>query len=640
MYIVSSEQVKNIYDEYVNFECYSFEGTTIIDPAYDIGDILIIDGKKVIFQGDMDYVGKFKVDISSKIQVKTKEETTVTKPSTNTKIRRVQSSIDQVKGEIETLVQEVDENSEKMTQVLQTVDEITQKVENIADLTNTLCGIKTITLDNAVVGSPIEIRILGNNVVFDYLTLSDDLYLGDNTILSGDSDLKINDTVYSLGINEVLRQYEGVYDEYVYNYTENIAKVIRRIGVNSAGELYILDKELVEDLSVPNLTLKDGANTITIPNYSANMCVTYVVKNDYTNVFATKVEMKSSINQSAEEIKTEVSNDITTAKGELEKEISNVSQTASEIKSTVSKNTSEISTLQQTSNSINQEVKKKVGNSEVIAKLNLAVRNKQGIIELIGNIVKIVSDNFTLDEKGVITAKAGMIGGFNITDNSLSSNNAGFTSNELVAFWAGTSANDMYAGHHPFEATWNGAVYALNGVYTWMNNHHVPVISTLADHFDGVGVEVQRIFRNQDTYTFTFAVANSGTWSIQMSPPSDKRLKDNIRDTTIKGLDVINEIQFRQFDWNDEYKKLGFVNFDKHEDFGVVADELEKISKKFVTENKQEDGKVIKTVNREELIYYNSKSIQELSEENKFLKRTVEELIRRIEVLEKKEGSE
>ncbi len=233
-----------------------------------------------------------------------------------------------------------------------------------------------------------------------------------------------------------------------------------------------------------------------------------------------------------------------------------------------------------------------------------------------------------------IHATNGSIGGFDITDHSLHSNSAGFTSNELVAFWAGTSAGDVYAGHHPFEATWNGAVYALNGVYTWMSNHHVPVISTLADNFDGVGVEVQRIFRNQDTYTFTFAVANSGTWSIQMSPPSDRRLKDCIADTRVRALDVINRIQFREFDWNDEYKKLGFVNFERHVDFGVVADELEEIDARFVTENRQEDGRMIKTVNREELIYYNAKAIQELSEENERLRCMVEDLRCRVEFLE------
>jgi len=136
MYIVDLEQINNIYNHYSDFECFSFEGSTIVDPAYDMGDILVIDGKKVIYQGSMKYLGKFKVDIFSKIQAKSKEQTMTTN-STSNKIRRVQSSIDQVKGEIETLVEEVGENSEKVSQVIQTVDGITEKVsQNTTNIEN------------------------------------------------------------------------------------------------------------------------------------------------------------------------------------------------------------------------------------------------------------------------------------------------------------------------------------------------------------------------------------------------------------------------------------------------------------------------------------------------------------------------
>ena len=68
MYIVDRNQIEKIYNQIKNFEVYSFEGETIIDPAYDIGDILIIDGKKVLFQGELEYAGKFKANIKSKIQ--------------------------------------------------------------------------------------------------------------------------------------------------------------------------------------------------------------------------------------------------------------------------------------------------------------------------------------------------------------------------------------------------------------------------------------------------------------------------------------------------------------------------------------------------------------------------------------------
>ena len=159
----------------------------------------------------------------------------------------------------------------------------------------------------------------------------------------------------------------------------------------------------------------------------------------------------------------------------------------------------------------------------------------------------------------------------------------------------------------------------------------MPFISTLADNFDGVGVQINRIYRNQNTYTFTFEVANSGTWSIQMNPPSDKKLKKNIKDTEVKALEIINSIRFAQFDWKEkEYKKIGFSNFDKHEDFGVIADELEKINPRFVTENEQSDGTTLKTINKQELIYYNSKGLQEVYTILQKQQEEIEELKERI----------
>ena len=79
MYIVEQEQIDNIYNQYKDLEIYSFEGNSIVDPALDMGDIIIIDGKKVIYQGSSQYGGKFKASISSKIQGKLKEETTTRK---------------------------------------------------------------------------------------------------------------------------------------------------------------------------------------------------------------------------------------------------------------------------------------------------------------------------------------------------------------------------------------------------------------------------------------------------------------------------------------------------------------------------------------------------------------------------------
>lgn len=415
MYIVDEEQIQNIYHSCENFTCWSFEGTSIINPALDLGDIIEIDGRKVVYQGKIEYKGKFKADISSKIQAKSKEDSMVTKTSTANRIRRIQSTIDQVEGKMEIMATEVEDNSSKLAQIELDIDEISQRVENNVGLTRTVKGIKTLTIKDAVEGSPLELHIYGNNEVFEQLTLSDSLYIADTTILGGDSNIKINSKVYNLGIEDVLRQYNGVYDEFVYDYKAGTAKVIRRVGITSSGSLYKLSSEKIENLIMPNFELQEGTNTITIPNYSANMEITYIIKNDYTDVFATKVEMNSNISQTAEEIKSEVDKNITTAKGELEKSISTVSQTA---------------------DNINSEVKKKVGKTEIISTINQSaesVKIDANKIELTG-VVKATD---------LQNAGSTIINGANITTGMISSDRIDTTNLRL----GGSNANTEISAH-------------------------------------------------------------------------------------------------------------------------------------------------------------------------------------------------
>ena len=51
--------------------------------------------------------------------------------------------------------------------------------------------------------------------------------------------------------------------------------------------------------------LKEGNNTITIQNYTARINAKWAIKSDYTDVFATKVEMNSEIKQTADTITLE-----------------------------------------------------------------------------------------------------------------------------------------------------------------------------------------------------------------------------------------------------------------------------------------------------------------------------------------------
>ena len=89
---------------------------------------------------------------------------------------------------------------------------------------------------------------------------------------------------------------------------------------------------------------------------------------------------------------------------------------------------------------------------------------------------------------------------------------------------------------------------------------------------------------------------------------SDIRLKENITDTTIKGIETVNNIKVRDFDW----KKSG-----NHLVGGLVANELEKVYPQAVDGEPDavyEDGKIKPmTVSRDVLVPLLIKAIQELS---------------------------
>lgn len=179
MYIVDSEQIEKIYNQIKNLEIYSFEGETIIDPAYDIGDILIIDGKPIIYQGEIEYATKFKANIKSKIQPKTANESMQTKEDTKAKIRRIQSNINQITGEITQLTQETSEHEETLIKHEQDLNGIKQSVENTIDYKRKQCGINQLKLIDCQPTDLMKFNICGVKEYNNYLFPQEDLFPSD-----------------------------------------------------------------------------------------------------------------------------------------------------------------------------------------------------------------------------------------------------------------------------------------------------------------------------------------------------------------------------------------------------------------------------------------------------------------------------
>lgn len=342
LFISEEDDIQKIYDAVKDLDFYSFEGTTIINPAVDIGDIINIDGKKVIYQGEMTLNKRFIADIKSKIAIKQKQDTTTRKQSQQVINRKIQSQIDEKNLKLTQLAQETTKNTEKLTQHEQTIDSISDKVSHIEETTNTIKGNKTIQLGNAVAGELIELHIYGNNDVFSSLKIGDDVVLSDDLYLLGDSIIVVknskgNSKEYELGIKDVLRQKDDVYDEYVLK--DGKAQIIRRINEDGT----IKAKETIEDLGAFLIELFDDTNTLSIKNYTASLKAKFAIQNDMTNIYASKVEMNSTINQTAEKVDINVNKKL----------------------ESYSKTTEMNAAIKLVSDNITSEVNKKVGKTEV-----------------------------------------------------------------------------------------------------------------------------------------------------------------------------------------------------------------------------------------------------------------------------------
>lgn len=194
------------------------------------------------------------------------------------------------------------------------LDQISQTVTKSLTLTNTLTNLDNIELTEAMEGNILELRIKGQMSLF---FPSKEIYPSSN--LYGKTSYLIIE--YEDGTQEKirlpvkrLRKLGEVSDEFIINSTET--KLIKRIGVDENNEEYLLSEEKVikyDNIIVP---LKNGKNVIylsSFKNSGLNFSATYAIKNEFTETFATKIQMAASILASANGILLETKQEIENA---------------------------------------------------------------------------------------------------------------------------------------------------------------------------------------------------------------------------------------------------------------------------------------------------------------------------------------
>ena len=223
-------------------------------------------------------------------------------------IRTVKSQVDHINGEITQIVEEIGDRSEKSTSITQDIDSIVQQVSQIETLTSDLTQNSSLTIEDAFEGEIVKFSISGNMSLLypsDDLYPSNDLYPLDSYLIIQYED-ETQDKVH-LPLNYLRYLNATAYDEFIVESGQ--AKIIRRVGENEDGSFYALTSEIEEDKGNLIIALKEGYNKLWLESFfdlPLQYSARYVAQNDYTSLFATKVEMHSEISQTASEINLEV----------------------------------------------------------------------------------------------------------------------------------------------------------------------------------------------------------------------------------------------------------------------------------------------------------------------------------------------
>ena len=359
VFIVSQDQITKIYNSIVGFEFYSVEtGNCPISKDVRAGDVItFVDGDNeypTIANIDLSYNGGWNGGYSLDINTERQEETDTI--GTNTKIKGIITRLNRDEAQLEVIATETDENSEKIGQLELDYEEINLKVSEITDFVKDVSNMGSITLENAAQNIINSLSIIGSiSLLFGNdgqtygapVYFSDDLYFNDNLYFSTgvplaevlypssnlfgknmnliieyqvtgeDGSITIQQDIIPLPFKYLNYMNSEIYDEFIVK--NSIAKVIRRVGVNSDMQLYELPNEVVEELGELTINLHEGTNKIYMQCFTnAMLSAEYVTQNEFTDAFVTHSEFNAGLDITSTSIKQEVNAQIEGIDGEIQ----------------------------------------------------------------------------------------------------------------------------------------------------------------------------------------------------------------------------------------------------------------------------------------------------------------------------------
>lgn len=636
------------------------------------------DGTKITtipFDRTIEYAGHIKTKLVASADTKT--ETEYKNPGTlENAVKQTRIIVDKQNQTITQVVENVGQYDERITQVEQDVDSISQQVSQITDLTREVTNTSSIsTGEDATTGYPVEFRIYGDVMP---VYPANDLYPS-NTLFPKPSkyyltieyteDDETKQDVIQLPF-DYLTYLDNIYDEFIID-SEGNASQIKRIGFSSTGQKYILPEEQTISYGQILIQLHEGVNTLSLNYYTPTFYLKYAVKSDLTDVFATKVELNTSITQTTDSIMLEVNKKVDDEEfgTMITQNVDSVqvawNQIGENVKIEADQGQAELNIYDEDNNllmSLNksgQEFYRETKNIGSIGLRTIQVENDNGNIDNYYGIVNYINSVNDNNGDGSFIEWTEQI--TNETGTDVSGTILGFYgTNFLTGQDKRIVANfPLYCNDiktltlSPTNSQAGSVKFVDNGgnllAEFWDNNflfYINPMIrfNDLGSTYDGHMIasppfnsaNVQQVSviyysRPSTSSASTYLLAGGPNLGTDMYPnksyvdlivSSDENLKKNIKNTTKTALNDINKIELKEFDWKEN---------NHHTNIGFIAQQLEKIddsyvNKTFYIDRETNEEKDMLVLNLKSLIALAIKGIQEQQEEIEELKNQIKEL--------------
>lgn len=585
-------------------------------PYLDSGDMIYIQDTKdigyvsYVFNHTFTFNGAYSGTLEAPAMTKTQ---TAYKNTVNskTKFRRVERKIDKINGEIEDIIEEQTDFSNKLTRTNQNIDGITEEVHRLYDFYKEIEGTNEIILEDCLPTSIVELRIrpsVVENIIYPQTTLypsnevyphkagdgatvvfgartrvvsadmiypSESQYPSSNLLPIGDSSTK----EFQFYFGEPLRVFNDTSDELQILFNEETgiceAKVIRRIDYNN-GIYTIYETPQEEIIKEVTMELFKGINYVYLKEYTDwNIYAKYIFNNELNKEFAPRVESRSEVRKTADEI--------------------------------------------------NLEVSKKVNQDEVIASINLSPEQ----IKILAKNLQLegftsINGNFTIDEEGNMTCNDAKINGAviangekfsvdeegNVSCKSATMENitcSNSTMNNITCENFTIKNSTIQEGYIELKSTNGNSSFSVTDTSTDRLNSELSANTlNFNSNLDRGVAQIGVDMASGNGFMSVTGVAECATL-IQTSKQEKKKY---IKKTNKKATDLINSSDICQYQLKGE-KATG------HRHYGLVVGENYNCVNEVISEN----GKGVEIYSMVALAW---KAIQELSEENKKLKEKLE----------------